>query len=158
MKAIAISILSILVCTVGAFARLGETLERCEERYGPIVEEQKSKNAPPLECAFVFTKNEFKITVRLLNGRVGWILYTSPKPIVRETIDGLLDNNSEGSKWTTDEAATKQEQSAVMRKTIVYKRQDGGAEGKYQEIGSYNGLLIMSSAFRKAISPELNGL
>ena len=158
MKAITISILLILVSTAGAFARLGETLEQCQERYGPIVEEQKSKDASPLDRAFVFMKNEFKVTVRLLNEKVGWILYTSRKPIFRETIDGLLDNNSEGSKWTTDETATKQEQSAVMRKDIVYKREDRGAEAKYQEIGSYNGLLIMSSAFRKAISPELNGL
>ena len=45
-----------------------------------------------------------------------------------------------------------------MRKEIVYKRKDGGAEAKYSEVGSYNGLLIMSSPFLKALSPELKGL
>lgn len=134
---------------------LGDTLPEIVQRFGPIIKREQSKTLPGEPgVAYSFEKNGFKITVRTVGGRVAWVLYMSEKPMFSDTVDMLLENNSEGASWSRGENTG----DRSLRKEIHYNRSDGLGDADYQELGTYKGLCIITKAWRRARSPELQGM
>ena len=151
----ALSLFLALCCV--ANAGLGETMEQTIQRYGQIVKREQSPQIPgEAGMMYEFQKSGFRIQVRFVSGRVAWILYMSNKTIFTGDIITLLDNNAEGSKWS--EGSETKDSGHIMHKEIHYARADGLADADYQELGTYYGLSIITKAWRRARSPETNGL
>ena len=155
MRKTVLPLLAMLALTVGADARLGETSAECRERYGVMALEPNPQF--PALPNYTARKNEFKITIRFVDGKAAWISYDSAEAISREIIDSLLDLNAEDSKWTFNEALAERT-AEVAGKDARYTRKDRKADATYEELGSLNRLTIITSAYRQATHPELKGL
>ncbi len=95
------------------------------------------------------------VVLVFLNGKAESIIINSPTPMLSGTVDSLLESNSQGAKWDVD--ASKLDRSGIFQKYICYKRSDGNATAEYTEIGTYHGIQIMTSEFRRAAHPEAAG-
>lgn len=62
-------------CCSTAFARLGETVAECEERYGPVIERVKPKVEESDPEACVFSKGGVSIFVEFKAGKAWKVLY-----------------------------------------------------------------------------------
>jgi hypothetical protein len=130
---------------------LGETFDETVQRYGPILKQAQATHLPPCEATmqYEFSKNGFRITVSFVNGRCAWILYLKDTgPIFDIDIQTLLENNAQGSQWTTGENVTER----PMKKQIKYSRADGLANAEYTELDWIHQLGIITKAWRDATS------
>lgn len=79
--------------TSTVFARIGDTLEQCKKRYGaPIVSSEKNQS-------FDFKHEGVKINIRVHEGKVVAISYTSPDKggfTVDQIMSRLVANNGKG--------------------------------------------------------------
>ncbi len=133
-------------------AGLGETLEQAKGRYGSIVKQEQSEHLPQNEAGMMyeFNKDGFRIQIRLVGGKVAWILYIKDDgPIFESEIRTLLENNAEGSTWDNGAEVT---DHRIYKKHIKFGRTDGLADAEYHEIGTYHGLGIITKAWRHATS------
>jgi hypothetical protein len=116
-SAIMKSLQRILCCALAValsstgWARLGETLEQCEARYGPAsrtVDALASFNTPGT-IACTFSKAGYKIVVALHDGKAGVIFYEKeeqgtlgkPVDISQTEVESLLESNGWGKSWQT---------------------------------------------------------
>jgi hypothetical protein len=97
-----------------------------------------------------FSKNGFRIQVAFVNGKAAWMIYSKENgnPIYETEIQTLLDNNAEGSMWKAGMGVP----DRLAKKIITYNRADSLADARYEEIGNYRGLIIISKAWRHATS------
>lgn len=98
-----------LFCTVCAFyaalasaswARIGESLEQCIMRYGPVVENRKAELPQSDPGSAVFSKNGLTVIVEFRNDSVWRIIFRKPKLSVSE-VDALLSANSSPGTWSS---------------------------------------------------------
>jgi hypothetical protein len=68
-------VLALLFISHLAQARIGETIEQCETRYGPVVERKPAELADSDKEACVFSKESVTITVEYRSGSAWWISY-----------------------------------------------------------------------------------
>ena len=141
--------LTFFLATSSALANLGETLDESIARYGPVLK-QEIRGPAEIGTHYIFEKNGFTIDVSLLNGRTEWICYTSNAPILDDIVGVLLENNAQNSKW----GAGISSRNSLMRRDIKYGRLDRKADAEYEEVGTYNGLQIITKAWHRARSPE----
>jgi hypothetical protein len=95
LKAIA---LFFLVGTTVSYARLGETQQECEKRYGPVVERLKSRLPESDKESLVFSKEGVTIIAETHNGTV-WSITYSMKDLTQQTADVFLDVNAPKEGW-----------------------------------------------------------
>jgi hypothetical protein len=137
-----------------AHARLGETLQECEMRYGALLE----KTGDPKNPQFIFKKDGTTIGINFLNGKAAQISYMSPKFSDLE-IQKLLEVNSQGSKWQPDSKRT-QSPSTVYSKEENFIREDQGAYAEHLVLSSLptlpgtEFLNISSAEFKKIITAK----
>jgi hypothetical protein len=91
------------------WARLGETLEQCEARYGlatRTLDAPDSLNAPGALVCF-FSRAGFKIVATFHNGKAGVIFFEkeeqdasgNPMEISQTEVESLLESNNAGKSW-----------------------------------------------------------
>ena len=91
------AIVGLLVPTVAA-ARLGETIEECDARYGkPTQVEAGAVFAKSIERTY--SKDGFTIKVLFVDGRAEMISYLHPSVLTGEQVTKLLNNNARGQVW-----------------------------------------------------------
>lgn len=132
-------------------AGLGESLDQAIQHYGPAVKQEQGEHLPQNEAGIMyeFNKEGFRIQIRLVGGRTAWILYLrKDRPIYETEIRTLLENNAEGTTWSTGTEVP----NPTAKKKITFTRADSLADAEYQELGTYHGLLIMAKAWRHATS------
>jgi hypothetical protein len=84
-----------LILTVSAVARLGETVEQCNTRYGKPTETDAVGRV-------VYLKSGILITILFINGRadyLGFMKFYDGGPFVEEEWLKILDANSAFGKW-----------------------------------------------------------
>jgi len=98
MKRILILIL-VLVTVNQLYARLGETEEQIEGRYGKAVQTAPSNIESINEG--VYEKNGYKIIVSFLNGKscCEFFFHVPHRRFTKSEFQSLLDINTLGSKW-----------------------------------------------------------
>jgi hypothetical protein len=98
MKCIPLAALLAFMMVTPTFARLGETLEECVQRYGPVIE----KRAPVLTEsdpeALVFTKSAITITVEFRQGKA-WHVSFRKTPMSITEVEAILLANSANALW-----------------------------------------------------------
>jgi hypothetical protein len=136
-QAIVILVLGAAFFARAASARLGETLEGCEARYGFKIGQAGAD-------AFLFSKDGITITVWFENNRSVRELFR-PAPgtsISEEEAIDLLNANSGGSSW-------KMQQENLFRGWRTYVRADGQAFAKYEWHGTLDAKTGMSLMIQK---------
>lgn len=140
----------IVVCLIGllsqnvAFGRLGESREKCIERYGSISGEKQdglfTVLSMPNEAGPAMT---FRIWLH--KGVCKAIEYSSRKKITEDMVNELLEKNSEGHKWEAifNDPVARNKQGYDSG---YWKRSDGGDAG-----WSWYALIIKSSDFEKLV-------
>lgn len=85
------------VLTSASWARIGESLEQCIMRYGPVVENRKAELPQSDPGAAVFSKNGLTVVVEFRNDSAWRIVFRKPKLTVNE-VEALLSANSSSSE------------------------------------------------------------
>jgi hypothetical protein len=138
----------------GAESRLGETLEQCVQRYGPLIRRQGNPDNPQ----FIFEKDGVTIGINFLDGKAGQISYSRPGgvPFLDLEVQQLLEVNSGGFSWQYDEAGSHRVRSSAYSKRECFKRVDGGAFAEHlviAQIGTHF-VNITSADYNKAVSAK----
>lgn len=101
-------IVLVMILPSGSSARLGETPEQCEERYGtPVAEDEMVDFHMPGALAVSYQKAGLTIYIAFINGTAGQIQYEKSQKnalgIAEEMSDAeilsLLQANSGGGEW-----------------------------------------------------------
>jgi hypothetical protein len=134
-------LLIVLIVVLLAFAsqveaRLGETMEQCEKRYGKPTSSEEFGGIQGL----AFKKNDFTIRVFIINGKCGMISYEKEgelinKPLSKEEIEKFLSSNSQDFEWevkdtmgeaySTSDELLMQDLMRDAMKCIRWRRRDG---------------------------------
>jgi hypothetical protein len=109
MKIFANAIFGILLSALAAFARLGETPDQCQMRYG-------NSNGQKEEFT-LYQKDHFDIAVLFRDGKSVQEIFLSNDGFSKDQVAELLTANSEGSSWLI-------KSNNLVRK---YERLDGSA-------------------------------
>jgi hypothetical protein len=139
--------------------RLGETLNQCVQRYGPLIRQQGNPDNPQ----FMFEKDGITIGINFLDGKACQISYSGPAGSRFSDLEvhGLLDLNSGGFAWEYDEAESHRQHTSTYSKIECFKRRDGGAFAEHlvvAQIGTHF-VNITSAEYKKAVSAkQLHGL
>ena len=159
MKYFHLPLIATLLLTQVVQARLGETLDECVKRYGPLIKQQGSADNPQ----FIFEKDGIQIGINFLNGQAGQISYFRPatSPFLDSEVKQLLEVNSGGSSWHYDEAETNRVRKTIYAKQECFTRDDGGASAErllFKSLGEFGTALdfvnITSSDYKKAIGAK----
>ncbi len=144
----ALLLLSVLISLASsALARIGETREQCEARYGkPLKIEEEDQ-------AFRYRKAGFNVTCIFRAGACVHIGFShvadaenEVAPITEPEITTLLNANAGGKPWAKDEKSSKREYSVWTC---------GDLRADYTGLGA-NSLLINTKAFRDERDAEKN--
>lgn len=73
-----------------AIARIGETPEQCQVRYGKLVKADKDKEE------LQFQKDDILITVRFYNGKADYISFESKRRVSPQQLQGFSDSEIQG--------------------------------------------------------------
>lgn len=95
----AIPVLLLALATT-ASARIGESLEQCGERYGPLVEKRRAELPESDPEAGVFSRNGITIIVEFRKGTAWRILFRKPKLTAPE-VEALLEANAGTGAWSS---------------------------------------------------------
>ncbi len=82
-----------------AQARLGETLNQCIERYGPVIETRRAELPQSDAEVAVFSKAAVTIMVEFKEGKAWHITFRKPQLTLAE-INALLAANSASGEWS----------------------------------------------------------
>ena len=119
MKLLLSVIVLLAILLVGAEARLGETKEQLEERYGKAGKEKDEGNIKFL----VFDKDSFKITCYLRQNCVCIVSYSKKEQWTDDEIKQILNKNTnQGVEW-------KKIENSVNK--FYYKTTDGARAAIY---------------------------
>jgi hypothetical protein len=124
-------IVAIFALTCSAFARLGETLEQCEARYGSVIRIINDKEHGEFP-SYLFQKGNVAIAVRFFNGRSAQEDFV---PLTGrfsdDQIEEILTANSENARYTIDRRTGIA--GAPSFESRVYSRSDGLAQAHYDK-------------------------
>src|SRR5437870_3872480 len=99
MRALVTCFVSLIALTGWLQARLGETLDQCVERYGPIVEKRPAEFPQSDPELAVFSKSAVTILVEFKDGKAWHVTFR--KPLLTQTeIDTLVKANSGEGGWS----------------------------------------------------------
>jgi hypothetical protein len=114
------------------FARLGETMEECQARYGAIMAvETDAKRGVPIYC---FQKDDVKVRTWFLNGRSACETFGRDQGKLGDMyIADILAGSSEGSTWN----ATK------VGDATSYARADGKATARHMRFPDLGSDVLM---------------
>lgn len=90
----------ICVLTGSARARLGETVEQCTERYGPLIEKRQALLPQSDPETAVFSKSGVTIIVEFHKGSAWHITFRKPT-LQNEEVESLLKANATKGNWST---------------------------------------------------------
>ncbi len=132
-----------LLATSAALARVGETLNQCVERYGPVIEKRAARLEKSDAEACVFSKSGISVIIEFRAGIAWNIRYRAIDLIAAQVTELLKANMNEGGGWSAAyEVAGVQYRLAADRRTVA--AYDPGKRG---DIGI---LEISSRDFNKA--------
>ncbi len=94
-----VATLLVMLSSLAAQARLGETLAECEARYGPVVERRPAKQKESDKEACVFSKNGFAVVTEFRSGNVWKITYTKTG-MEADELGTLLKANATEGGWS----------------------------------------------------------
>ncbi len=83
-----------------SWARIGESLAQCIDRYGPVIENRQSELPQSDPDAAVFSKNGLTVIVEFHNDKAWRIIFRKPKLSTTE-VDALLSANSASESWSS---------------------------------------------------------
>lgn len=92
-------IITLALIAVSAQARVGETLQECELRYGPVVEHRKATMKASDPESIVFSKKGVTIVAEFHQGTVWKISYSKVGMDVSE-VETLLAANAADATWS----------------------------------------------------------
>lgn len=149
MKNVALVTALILILSVTAEARLGETVKECKERYGPPLEEEVSQKG----LTNTYRKGDFVVTVEF-GRRKHWVFFKTMKavaityakltpgtrtrhePLSDEELGTFLEVNMQGEGWKdvnmmmeVARRASNEDQARLIKyaeKHMMWRRTDGG--------------------------------
>ncbi len=99
MKNLTSILLGLILSGVYAEARLGETLDQCIDRYGPVVEKNRATLAGSDAEAAVFSKSGITIITEYKDGVV-WSVTYKKKGLSLGEIEALLEANKTTGTWS----------------------------------------------------------
>jgi hypothetical protein len=151
MKALVFYLFVIALLTQAVEARLGETLDQCVQRYGPLIRKQGRADNPQ----FMFEKDGITIGINFLDGKAAQVSYSraSGSPFLDLEVRQLLEVNSAGSTWQYDQAESNRLRTTAYSKRECFRRGDGGAFAEHlvvAQIGTHF-VTVTSSDYKKAI-------
>ncbi len=85
--------------TTASWARIGESLAECIDRYGPVIEKRQIELPQSDLGAAVFSKNGLTVIVEFHNDKAWRIIFRKPKLSVSE-VEALLAANSTAETWS----------------------------------------------------------
>ena len=91
--------LLLVISSISAQARVGETIEQCIARYGPVVEKQPAKLALSDKEACVFSRNGITIVAEYKAG-IAWRVAYRMIDFDADTLANLLAANALESGWS----------------------------------------------------------
>jgi hypothetical protein len=100
MKGLVLSVLVVLLTTVPASARVGETLDECVQRYGPMIERRPAKLGASDPDVMVFSKAGITVAVEFREGKA-WHLTFRKTAMTSFEIEALITANSGTSLWSS---------------------------------------------------------
>ena len=100
MKIITLLFLSLIFTATKTQARIGETLDQCIDRYGPVIEKTPSTLAGSDTEASVFSKSGITIVAEFKDGVV-WSMVFKKKALAASEVDSLLEANKTNGFWTS---------------------------------------------------------
>ncbi len=86
--------------TMTAGARIGESVEECQARYGPPVERRPPTLAASDPEMLVYSKSSITILVEFREGRAWSITFRRPSTMTHAELDSLLAVNAGDKKWS----------------------------------------------------------
>jgi hypothetical protein len=99
MRALLTTLASLILLTGLASARIGETLQECEARYGPIIERRPAELVGSDPEMVVFSKATVTVMVEFREGRAWHIVYRK-KSLTALEIEALLKADSGDGEWS----------------------------------------------------------
>jgi len=93
-------ILLLSILTGSARARLGETMDQCTERYGPVIEKRTASIPQSDAETAVFSKSGVTIIVEFSKGAAWHVTFRKPA-LQEDEIEALLKANASNSTWST---------------------------------------------------------
>lgn len=140
----------------GAFARLGETLDECQARYGVMIGTDMSRSDYP---AYVFRKDGIEIRVRLYNGKSAQeIFFGITSELSAEKIQQIDRANFRPEVKAHSEVYLPNVEADVQRllglgvKVREIERYKAGPVGINDEQGKGNVLSVTTYEFRDVFS------
>jgi hypothetical protein len=130
--------LSLLVSAFSAEARIGETLEQCKARYGPVSAHEQGSDL------YVFEKNGFMVAITFFQGNADGLIFKkaettalgTPKEMSENEIQNFCAANAGSSEWRKSETSSMNKMWATI---------DGTRFAIYQPFD--NRLMIVTKEF-----------
>ncbi len=116
-----------------ARARLGETVEQCMERYGPVIEKRQRVLPQSDAETAVFSKSGVTVIVEFNKG-TAWLITFRKPDLQNEEIDALLQANESKGNWSAP---------------LKY------GEGEYRLSGDQNRIAVTLTADSKTTQVEI---
>jgi hypothetical protein len=126
-------VLLLCVLTSSARARLGETVEQCTERYGPLIEKRQPLLPQSDSETAVYSKSGVTIIVEFHKGTAWHITFRKPG-LQNEEVEALLKANATKGNWSTP---------------LLYGERD------YRLSGDRNRIAVFSSAEKNMTQLEI---
>jgi len=134
-----------LVVIPNSWARLGDTFDQVQSRYGLLVKVDNVTRADYPQ--YFFQKDGIEIRVRFVDGRSAQEIFSAAVPNLRTVAAQILNSNGQGSTWS----------STAVGKSTEYMRADGKATAQYirpkQSDSRLAVLQIQTTEFNRAFNP-----
>jgi hypothetical protein len=98
MKCFALSVSLFLTVVTHASARLGETLDECVARYGPMIERRAPKLSSSDPEVMVFSKSSITVTVEFRQGKA-WHLTYRKSALTGIEVEAIVIANAGSGLW-----------------------------------------------------------
>ena len=92
-------LIATLLLPLTIFARLGESLDECIQRYGPLVEKRKAELPQSDPDAGVFSKSGVTIIIEFHEGKAWRLIFRKPGMLASE-VEALLKSNAGTGPWS----------------------------------------------------------
>ena len=152
MNTILIATLALILAAVPASARIGETVEQCEKRYGKAYPVRQSSDT-------MFRKNGFDIVVSFYAGKCDSIYYIKNdggfNPITEEEQQILRESNAEG--WRPILANEHFQIGSILHKTANHTAARYDLMSTCLQIATYDCLMRKEAARKAKETKNLKG-
>ena len=142
MKNLGLLILCLLLTIVPTSARVGETLDECVQRYGPMIERRPARLPESDPEVMVFSKAGITVAAEFRQGKA-WHLTFRKVPLSSLEVEAVLMANSGSSMWGLPVKTRDKEYRMTEDKTRL-------AVINWDRKGLAGSLVIMSREFATA--------